>query len=36
MEMFYEGEDPNLGELSIQDVLAEVEQTVQMAEAESK
>jgi hypothetical protein len=34
--MFYEGEDPNLGELSIQDVLAEVETAVQMAEAESK
>lgn len=34
--MFYEGEDPNLGELSIQDVLAEVETAVEMADAESK
>jgi hypothetical protein len=34
--MFYEGEDPDLGELSIQDVLVEVETAVRMAEAESK
>lgn len=34
--MFYEGEDPDLGELSIQDVLVEVETAVRMAESESK
>lgn len=34
--MFYDGEDPDLGELSIQDVLVEVETAVRMAEAESK
>ncbi|MBS1880746.1 MAG: HEPN domain-containing protein [Actinobacteria bacterium] len=34
--MFYEGEDPDLGELSIQDVISEVETAVRMAEAESE
>ena len=34
--MFYEGEDPDLGELSIEDVIREVETAVQMAEAESE
>lgn len=34
--MFYEGEDPDLGELSIEDVISEVETAVRMAEAESK
>jgi hypothetical protein len=34
--MFYEGEDPELGELSIEDVLIEIETTVEIAEAEAK
>lgn len=34
--MFYEGEDPDLGELSIEDVLRDVETAVRMAEAESE
>ncbi len=34
--MFYEGEDPDLGELSIKDVLHEVETAVRMAEAETE
>ena len=34
--MFYEGEDPELGELSIQDVLSEVETAVAIAEAEAR
>lgn len=34
--MFYEGEDPDLGELSIEDVIKEVETAVRMAEAESE
>jgi HEPN domain-containing protein len=34
--MFYEGEDPELGELSIEDVISEVETAVRMAEAESE
>lgn len=33
--MFYEGEDPELGELSIEDVLIDVETAVEIAEAES-
>lgn len=32
--MFYEGEDPDLGKLSIEDVVSEVETAVRMAEAE--
>ena len=34
--MFYEGEDPDLGELTIEDVIREVETAVRMAEAESE
>lgn len=34
--MFYEGEDPELGEVSIEDVLSEVETAVTIAEAEAK
>lgn len=34
--MFYEGEDPELGELSIEDVLNEVEAAVKIAEADAK
>ncbi len=34
--IFYEGEDPDLGELSIEDVIREVETAVRMAEAESE
>ena len=34
--MFYEGEDPELGELSIEDVLGEIETAVEVAEAEAK
>ena len=34
--MFYEGEDPELGELSIEDVLVEIETAVSTAEAEAK
>jgi hypothetical protein len=34
--MFYEGEDPDLGELSMEDVIGEVETAVRMAEAESE
>lgn len=34
--MFYEGEDPDLGELSIEDVVHDVETAVRMAEAESE
>jgi hypothetical protein len=34
--MFYEGEDPELGELSIEDVLSEIEAAVTIAEAEVK
>jgi hypothetical protein len=34
--MFYETEDPDLGELSIEDVIREVETAVRMAEAESE
>ena len=34
--MFYEGEDPELGDLSIEDVLAEIETAVEIAEAEAK
>lgn len=33
--MFYEGEDPELGEHSIEDVLNDVETAVEIAEAES-
>lgn len=34
--MFYEGEDPELGEHSMEDVLIEVETAVQIAEAEAE
>lgn len=34
--MFYEGEDPDLGDLSIGDVLGDVETAVETAEAEAK
>jgi hypothetical protein len=34
--MFYEGEDPELGELSIEDVLVEIEIAVKFAEAGAK
>lgn len=34
--MFYEGEDPDLGELTIEEVIREVETAVRMAEAESE
>ena len=34
--MFYEGEDPDLGELTIEDVIREVETAVRMAEAGSE
>lgn len=34
--MFYEGEDPELGELSIEDVLSEIETAVKIAEAASE
>lgn len=34
--MFYEGEDPELGELSIEDVLSEVEAAVKIAEADTE
>lgn len=34
--MFYEGEDPDLGELPVKDVLHDVETAVRMAEAESQ
>lgn len=34
--MFYEGEDPDLGELYIEDVLNEIETAVKIAEAESE
>lgn len=34
--MFYEGEDPELGDLSIEDVLTEIETAVERAEAEAK
>lgn len=34
--MFYEGEDPDLGDLSIEDVLNEVETAVEIAEDEAK
>jgi hypothetical protein len=33
--VFYEGEAPDLGDLSIEDVLVEVERAVEVAEAES-
>lgn len=33
--MFYEGEDPELGDLSIEDVLADIETAVGIAEAEA-
>lgn len=34
--MFYEGEDPDLGDLSMEDVLSEVEAAVEIAEEEAK
>lgn len=34
--MFYDGEDPELGELSIEDVLSEIETAVKMAEADTE
>lgn len=34
--MFYEGEDPDLGELTIEDVLTDIETMVEVAEAEAK
>jgi biotin operon repressor len=34
--MFYEGEDPELGDLSMEDVLSEIETAVEIAEAEAK
>lgn len=34
--MFYEGEDPELGDLSMADVLSEIETAVEVAEAEAK
>jgi hypothetical protein len=34
--MFYDGEDPELGELSIEDVLAAIETAIDVAEAEAK
>jgi hypothetical protein len=34
--MFYEGEDPDLGDYSIKDVLVEIETAVEIAEAEGK
>lgn len=33
--MFYEGEEPELGELSIDDVLSDVETAIEIAEAEA-
>jgi hypothetical protein len=35
-ERVYEGEDPDLGELTVEDVIREVETAVRMAEAESE
>ncbi len=34
--MFYEGEDPDLGDYSIEDVLVEIETAVEIAETEGK
>jgi len=34
--MFYEGEDPELGDLSMEDVLIEIETAVAIAETEAK
>ena len=34
--MFYEGEDPELGEHSIEEVLSEIETAVEIAEAEDR
>lgn len=34
--MFYEGEDPELGDLSMEDVLSEIETAVEIAEAETE
>jgi len=34
--MFYEGEDPELGDLSMEDVLSEIVTAVEVAEAEVK
>lgn len=34
--MFYEGEEPELGDLSIVDVLSEVEVAVKIAEADTE
>lgn len=34
--MFYEGEEPELGELSIDDVLSEIETAVEVAEADTE
>lgn len=34
--MFYEGEDPDLGDRSMEDVLTEIETAVEIAEAETK
>jgi hypothetical protein len=34
--MFYEGEDPDLGELTIEDVLTDIETMVEVAEAEAR
>jgi hypothetical protein len=34
--MFYDGEDPELGDLAIEDVLSEIEAAVEIAEAQTK
>lgn len=34
--MFYEGEEPDLGDLSMEDVLIDIEKAVEIAEAEAK
>lgn len=34
--MFYEGEEPDLGDLSVEDVLVEIETVVEIAEAETR
>ncbi len=33
--MFYDGEDPDLGEISVEDVLSDIEDAVLAAEAEA-
>ncbi len=34
--MFSEGEEPDLGDLSVEDVLVEIETVVEIAEAETR